>query len=204
MKRVMNKKVVAAAATVALTLGLAGAALAYFTATGAGNGTATVGSTGNNIAIEGNSTPALYPGESTTMSFTAYNYSPFNQAISGIHVTGIQACSVPFSAVSTVSYTSATTAPTCSDTNPSPAYTNDVACQTGAVSSTAGTGWFSMPDVTTGWTHASGATGDLPPGSATSPTGVALTPTGTITMNDQNANQNACEGLYLNFTFTTS
>lgn len=44
MKRFMNKKVAAIGAAVGLTLGLGGAAFAYFNTTGAGDGSATTGS----------------------------------------------------------------------------------------------------------------------------------------------------------------
>ena len=47
MKRFMNKKVVAIGLAVGLTLGAAGAAFAYFTSSGNGTGSATVGSATN-------------------------------------------------------------------------------------------------------------------------------------------------------------
>jgi hypothetical protein len=196
MKRFMNKKVAAIAAAVGLTLGLGGAAFAYFTSNGAGNGSATVGTSGNNVAVEGTSTPALVPGKSAAMSFTAYNYSAQNQSIQTINLTGIVACSVALTAPATDTYTDATTAPTCSDTD-STLIANDVACQNGVAGSSVAD-WFSMPAVTL--TDATPAEGDLGPLAS----GVALTPKGTITMNDLNVNQDACEGLYLNFEFTTS
>ena len=66
MKRFMNKKVAAIGLAAGLALGAAGAAFAYFTSTGAGNGTASVGTTASDIAVEGTSTPALTPGNSAT------------------------------------------------------------------------------------------------------------------------------------------
>jgi hypothetical protein len=194
MKRFMNKKVAAIGLASALALGIAGGAFAFFTSSGAGNGTASVGTTGSNIAVEGTSTPALTPGNSATVTFTAYNYAAYNQAISNIHVTGVSACSVPFSAVSTASYASATTAPTCAD-SAAPLLANDAACAAGGVSSTAGTDWFSLPDVSVS------PTGD---GNLAANGHTTLGETGTVTMNDQDVNQDACEGLYLNFTFATS
>lgn len=205
MKRFMTKKVAVVGIAAVVAVGIAGGALAFFTATGAGNGTATVGTTGNNVAVEGTSTPALVPGESTTMSFTAYNYSDFNQAISSITLSGVKACSVAFSAVATDTFAHATAAPTCSDTAATPAsdatYANAVAQDTACANSagTANTNWFSMP-VVNSFTQASAAEGDLGPNAS----GVSLTPTGTITMNDLHANQDACQGLFLNFSFTTA
>jgi hypothetical protein len=88
MKRFRNisrtKKIIAAGATVALTLGLAGTAFAYFTASGTGTGSAPVGSAvvftvtqdGPAAAIgTDTSTPNLYPdaksGLATGPAFTA-------------------------------------------------------------------------------------------------------------------------------------
>jgi hypothetical protein len=196
MKRFMNKKVAAIAAAVGLTLGLGGAAFAYFTSNGAGNGSATVGTSGNNVAVEGSSTPALVPGETATMSFAGYNYSAQSQAIQTITLTGVEGCSVPFSTISTASYTAATTPPTCSDTATN-LVANDTNCAGGGAG-TSNSNWFSMPVVDLNDSNA--ANGDLAP----SASNTALTPTGTITMNDLAVNQDACEGLYLNFEFTTA
>jgi hypothetical protein len=79
-----TKKIIAAGATVALTLGLAGTAFAYFTAGGTGTGSATVGSAaaftltqdGAATACGSNLTsPNLYPdaksGLATGPAFTA-------------------------------------------------------------------------------------------------------------------------------------
>ncbi len=197
MKRFMNKKVAAIGLAAGLALGIAGGAFAYFTSTGAGNGSASVGSTGSNIAVEGTSTPALTPGNSATVTFKAYNYATYNQAISNIHVTGVSACSVPFVYAGTDTYAHATAAPTCADTGS--LATTDAACAAGAVSSTALTDWFSLPDVPVNPT----VDGNLP-ADPTGSTPVTLTEQGTVTMNDQNVNQDACEGLNLNFTFATS
>jgi hypothetical protein len=202
MKRFMNKKVATIGVAAGLALGLGGAAFAYFSSTGAGNGSASVGTTGNNVAVEGASTPALVPGETTSMSFTAYNYSAFNQAIQHITLTGVVACTAAFTApVATDNFGDATTAPSCPDAALSQAATNDAACVAGGAGTT-NTNWFSMPVVTLNDTNS--ANGDLAPGGPSSPAGQALTPTGTITMNDLHVNQDACQGLNLDFEFTTS
>ncbi len=86
MKRFMNKKVVAVGLAVGLTLGVAGAAFAYFTATGSGSGTGLVGST---TAWSVNSpTPmgaTLYPGTgSQTFAFVVTNNSNGNQGLQSV------------------------------------------------------------------------------------------------------------------------
>jgi hypothetical protein len=64
IKRFMNKKVVAIGLAAGITLGGAGAAFAYFTSNGSGNGTATVGNAGTwsvgTIQLAGT---AIYPGQ---------------------------------------------------------------------------------------------------------------------------------------------
>ena len=65
MKRIKHlsrtKKFVAAAVTVGLTVGLAGAAFAYFTSTGTGTGSATAGHAAA-LTITGGTASLLYPG----------------------------------------------------------------------------------------------------------------------------------------------
>jgi hypothetical protein len=63
-------------------------AYAYWTTTGAGTGSA---STGNNSALvlHGSASPALYPGSSSTVSFTVDNSSPGSQYLGTIQFTGI-------------------------------------------------------------------------------------------------------------------
>ena len=200
MKRFINKKVVAIGVAAGLTLGMAGAAFAYFTSTGAGNGSASVGTTGSNIAVEGTSTPSLVPGKSTTMSFTAYNYANFNQAITTINLSGVVACKAALATPATTSFTSAKTAPTCSDTD-STLVANDHACEAGLAGSDATTDWFSMPAVSEN--DGSGSF-DLAPATGSTPSSASLPSNGTITMNDLDVNQDACQGLNLSFQFTTS
>lgn len=198
MKRFMNKKVAAIAVAVGLAVGLGGVAVAYFTSTGAGNGQASVGTTGNNIAVEGVSTPALTPGNSATMTFTAYNYSDFHQAISNIHVTAVEACKAAFVYAGTDTYAHATAAPTCADNGAQA--TTDAACAAGGVANATTTNWFTIADTAVSPT----GDGDLAAATGTTPSSATLTETGTVTMNDQAVNQDACQGLNLNFQFTTS
>jgi len=63
LKRFMNKKVVAVGLTAGLTLGVAGAAFAYFSGSGAGTGSADTGSvTGTDLAITSSTPTGLLPG----------------------------------------------------------------------------------------------------------------------------------------------
>jgi hypothetical protein len=75
-----TKKIVAVGATLALTLGIAGAAFAYFTANGSGTGTAYVGSPAPwTVAVHldaGSNGVFLYPGTGVeTLDFTVTNGS---------------------------------------------------------------------------------------------------------------------------------
>jgi hypothetical protein len=85
MKRFRNisrtKKIIAAGATVALTLGIAGTAFAYFTSTGNGTGSATVGSAGAWTVVAGTATGTMYPGAGTSIvPFTVTNAGSGAQA----------------------------------------------------------------------------------------------------------------------------
>jgi hypothetical protein len=73
-----------------------GAAIAYFTASGTGTGTASVG-TSSALTIHGSTSGTLYPGTSTNVTFTADNPSSGHQQIGSIHLASIVACSVAFS-----------------------------------------------------------------------------------------------------------
>jgi hypothetical protein len=75
MKRFMTRKVVTIGIAAGLTLGIAGAALAYFTATGSGTGHGTVG-TSSPLAVNVSACtgPALVPGVGTQLcDFTVVN-----------------------------------------------------------------------------------------------------------------------------------
>ncbi len=84
-----TKKIVAVGATVALTLGIAGAAFAYFTANGSGTGTAYVGSpTPWTVAVHldaGSNGVFLYPGTGVeTLDFTILNSGGGPQALTSV------------------------------------------------------------------------------------------------------------------------
>jgi hypothetical protein len=180
MKRFMNKKVVAIGLAAGITLGGAGAAFAYFTASGSGSGTAAVGNASNVLVVTG--TPdgtALTPnGPGSVISFTVANPSSQNEYITEIDPTGVS--------VNTSSsvYTSASSAQkalwNACDTTFGPAVSNSDPA-------------FSMANVT-GITD-----GDIVAGA----TAQAITETGTLHMNDTGVNQDNCEGAPLSLSFTT-
>ncbi len=89
MKRNLNKKVVAMLATIVVALGAAGLAFAYFTDSGNGTGTATVGtSTGWDVVKTGVADGSMYPGAGTsTVTFTATNNGSGYQAIDEANVS---------------------------------------------------------------------------------------------------------------------
>jgi hypothetical protein len=91
-----RKKKLIGAATVLITLALGGAAVAYFSASGSGTGTASVG-TSAALTIHGSTSGSLYPGVSGTVTFTADNPSAGKQKIGTIHLASIVACDQAFS-----------------------------------------------------------------------------------------------------------
>ena len=75
---------------------LAGVAYAYFSASGSGTGTATVG-TSTALTLHGSTSGSLYPGTSTTVTFTADNSSGGKERVGTIHLASIVACDQAFS-----------------------------------------------------------------------------------------------------------
>lgn len=69
-------------------LALTGVAVAYFTSLGSGTGSATVGSS-SEMTLHGVVAGALYPGASSTVTFTADNPSPGPVLIGAIHLASI-------------------------------------------------------------------------------------------------------------------
>ena len=72
-----------------LLLLLASGAVAYFTASGSGTGTATVG-TSSGLTIHGSSGSTLYPGTTSTISFTVDNPSSGRQQLGTIHLASVE------------------------------------------------------------------------------------------------------------------
>jgi hypothetical protein len=89
IKRFMSKKVVAVGLAAGITLGLGGAAFAYFTAAGSGSADAAVGNTGTwGISQVGPAAGAMYPGQgSSAVSYTITNDGSGNQALTGLQAS---------------------------------------------------------------------------------------------------------------------
>jgi hypothetical protein len=84
---VMRKRVLIPAGIVSLLI-VAAAAIAYFTTTGSGTATATVGSS-SAVTLHGTAGSTLYPGTSSTVSFTVDNPSPGTQRVGTIHLASV-------------------------------------------------------------------------------------------------------------------
>jgi hypothetical protein len=69
-------------------MALAGAAFAYFSTTGAGTGTATVGSS-SAVTLHATVSSTLYPGASSPVTFTVDNPSPGSQRVGTISLASI-------------------------------------------------------------------------------------------------------------------
>ncbi|HWH11107.1 MAG TPA: hypothetical protein VG165_08260 [Solirubrobacteraceae bacterium] len=69
---------------------VAGSAFAYFTTTGSGTGTATVG-TSSAVTLNGTIATTLYPGTTSPVSFTVDNPSSGSQRVATIHLASVTA-----------------------------------------------------------------------------------------------------------------
>lgn len=82
MKRLLSKKVVAVGLAAGITLGIGGAAFAYFTSTGSGSGSALTGSPSQWTVAATSSTGTMYPGVGfASLDFSVTNNSTGAQAI---------------------------------------------------------------------------------------------------------------------------
>jgi hypothetical protein len=88
MLRLTKKRVILGAAVVC-ALTLAAGAYAYFTTTGTGTATATVGSS-TAVTLHGTVAGSLYPGASSTVTFTVDNPSTGSQRVGTITLTKVQ------------------------------------------------------------------------------------------------------------------
>jgi hypothetical protein len=81
-------------------------AYAYWTATGSGEGSATVGTSANKLYVRGTAdSTALTPGgPGSVITFAAWNFASNDESISNIHLTSVRACDVPWTYGSTASY----------------------------------------------------------------------------------------------------
>ena len=66
----------------------AGAAIAYFTTTGSGTGSATVG-TSSTVTIHGTAATSLFPGTNSAVNFTVDNPSPGSQRVNVIQLDSV-------------------------------------------------------------------------------------------------------------------
>jgi hypothetical protein len=166
-----KRKTLIAVGAVIVTLAVGGAAVAYFTATGSGTGTAAVG-TSSALTLHGSTSGSLFPGTSSTVTFTADNPSSGRQLVGTIHLASIVACDQAFSGGVCASGHEITT------------------CESVETGTTDGnTANFWMSDVVSNQ--------DVAPGNAQS-----LSATGTLKMNDLSTGQDSCKSanLLLNLT----
>jgi hypothetical protein len=87
MSLVTRKRALSAFATVCV-LAIAAGAYAYFTTSGSGTGTASVG-TGSAVTLHGTVASSLYPGSSSSVSFTVDNPSSGSQQVNTISLASI-------------------------------------------------------------------------------------------------------------------
>jgi hypothetical protein len=87
MLRFTRKRALSTLAIVGV-LAVAGGAYAYFTSTGSGTGSATVGTT-QAVTLHATVTGALYPGTSSPVAFTVDNPSNGSQRVGTIHLASV-------------------------------------------------------------------------------------------------------------------
>jgi hypothetical protein len=160
---------------VVVSLAVAGGAFAYFTSSGSGTGSAAVGAS-SPLTIHGTSGSTLYPGTSSTISFTVDNPSPGHQQVGTIHLASVKACPSGDSWTGSACSNSGVEVTTCESV------------ETGA--SDTNTANFWMPDVAANEQVASG-------------NGQSITATGTLTMNNLSSSQNSCQNANLTLNFTS-
>ena len=175
MLRSFTKKRALATGIVALLLGAA-AAVAYFTTSGSGTGTGAVG-TSSAMTIHATSASTLYPGASSTVSFTVDNPSSGHQLLGTIHLATVKAC---------VGAGSSWNGSACSNSG-----TEANTCESVETGTTDGnTANFWMPDVVSNQDFAGGS-------------GQSVTATGSLKMNDLNTSQDSCKNANLTLNFTS-
>lgn len=170
-----RSKLLAALSGVAV-LAVAGIAFAYFSTSGSGTGSATVG-TSSPLTIHGTSAGTLYPGTTSSVSFTVDNPSSGHQQLGTVHLASVKAC------VGTGSTWNGTT---CSNSGTEATTCESV--ETGA--SDTNTGNFWMADVTSNQDFGNG-------------NGQSVTATGSLKMNDLSTSQDACKNANLTLNFTS-
>ena len=172
MPSVLKRRKVVVGMGIVAALALSGAAYAYFTSSGSGTGTGSVG-TSTALVVHGTTGGAVYPGSSTTVSFTADNPSNGHEQLGTIHLASITACDQAFSGG------------TCASGHE---ITGCESVETGG--SDTNTNNFYMADVVSNQ--------DIAPGN-----GQSVTATGTLKMNDLSSSQDACKNAFLQLNFTS-
>jgi hypothetical protein len=166
IRKLPRKRAIAAAVCVLLGVGAIGG-YAYFSASGSGTATGTVG-TSSALTLHGTTSGTLYPGSSTTVGFTVDNPSGGSERIGTIHLASVVACDTAFVAGACPSGHEIATCESVDD---------------GSVAN-AGTGDFYMADVAANEDVASG-------------NGQSITATGTLTMNNLASSQDTCKNANL-------
>jgi hypothetical protein len=158
------------------TVAVAGTAVAYFTSTGSGSGTASVGTT-SALTVTGTSASTLYPGTSSTVSFTVTNPSSGHERLGSITLSAVHACT---------GASSSWNGAACSNSG-----TEQTTCESLDTSASSTVDNFSMPVVTSNTDFGPGAN-------------QTVSQTGTIALNNLSSSQNSCQGANLTLSFTTT
>ena len=162
--------------TAALALAVAGIAYAYFSTSGSGTATGTVG-TSSALTLHGTSGSTLYPGVTSTVSFTVDNPSSGHQQLGTIHLASVKAC---------VGASSSWNGSSCSNSG-----TEATTCESVETGSSDGnTANFWMADVVSNQDFGNG-------------NGQTVTAAGNLKMNDLNSSQDACKNANLTLNFTS-
>ena len=160
-------------ATVLLTAGIA---VAYFTTTGSGTGTGSVG-TSSAMTLHGTVASTLYPGVSSTVNLTVDNPSSGHQLLGTVHLASVKAC---------VGASSSWNGSACSNSGSEATTCESV--ETGASDTNSSNFW--MADVVSNQDFGNG-------------NGQTVTATGTLKMNDLNSSQDACKNANLTLNLTS-
>lgn len=153
--RIFTKRRAVFVLTTALLVVVTGGAYAYFTASGTGTGTASVGSS-SAVTLHATVTGSLYPGTSSPVSFTVDNPSSGSQRVGTISLSSI---------------------------------TVDASHSECSTVITGGNPDFTMPAVVVDHSFGNG-------------NGQAVTPTGTLAMNETGVSQDKCQGATLTLHLT--
>ena len=175
MLAVLKKRRARAGLGLLIVLAFAAAAVAYFTTSGSGTGSAAVGAS-SALSIHSTSASTLYPGTSSTVSFTVDNPSSGHQQLGTIHLQSVKAC---------VGAGSSWNGTSCSNGGSEAASCESVE----TAGSDTNTANFWMPDVVSNQDFGNGS-------------GQAVSATGTLKMNDLNSSQDACQNANLTLNFT--